>query len=161
MPRGRKRKEVVAENIIEAPVMENNENSKLVEQLYSQFESLMKKKKVSKRDLAERISMSYQGFLNSYNNKNIKIDTWLEISNYLNTPFVVKFETGKKPAESVSEEIQQVSATQAPEIKVEPIHVIDDLTNLKLQNANEKVSILEKQVEAYERIINLLSDKLK
>ena len=103
MPRGRKRKEVVAENIIEAPVMENNENSKLVEQLYSQFESLMKKKKVSKRDLAERISMSYQGFLNSYNNKNIKIDTWLEISNYLNTPFVVKFETGKKPAESVSE----------------------------------------------------------
>lgn len=132
-------------------------NNKDVEQLYAQFMSLMKKKKVSRRDIASKISMSYQGFLNSFNNRNLKIETWLEISAILEVPFVARFETGRAP---LAEESVSQTTVQAP--------ASDDFTALRLNNTEEKVSILERQIASLEAqlkdkqtIIELLGEKIK
>ncbi len=131
---------------------------KEVEALYSQFNTLAKRKKVSKRDIASKISMSYQGFLNSYNNRNLKIDTWMEISKVLDIPFVARFETAKQAAqaEQVEAPVQAKSSEST------------DFTAMKLTNAEDKISILERQIASLESqlkdkqtIIDLLGEKVK
>lgn len=128
------------------PVAEKKANptNKSVEQLYSQLVSLMKKNKVSKREVAEKLEMSYQGFLNSFNHRNLKLEAWHAISELVNKPFVARFESAKTAAAiEAGEEVNAPSvAAVAP--------ASNDFTAMKLQNAEEKITILEKQISMLE-----------
>ncbi|MBI1221412.1 MAG: hypothetical protein GC180_02315 [Bacteroidetes bacterium] len=131
--------------VAKAPVQKKSiPTNKSVEQLYSQLVTLMKKNKVSKRESAEKLGMSYQGFLNSFNHRNLKLDAWYDLSELVNKPFVARFESAKTAAAiEAGEQEVQTSASAA--------HVqSDDFTALRLKNAEEKISILEKQIAALE-----------
>ncbi|TNE82415.1 MAG: hypothetical protein EP332_00635 [Bacteroidetes bacterium] len=159
----RKTEKTVATAAKSAPVAKEKVSKakgeiKELEALYAQFNTLAKRKKVSKRDIASKISMSYQGFLNSYNNRNLKIDTWMEISKVLDIPFVAKFETAKQAA--------QAEVMEAP-VAAKPAESTD-FTAMKLDNAEDKISILERQIASLESqlkdkqtIIDLLGEKVK
>ena len=155
MPRGRKKKVQVAADHAPQP----DYKSSRLDSLYTQLATLLKKNKISKRDLASQLGMSYQGFLNSYNKKNLKLDTWMKVSDYLSIPFVARFETGRK-AENEMDLTPSASATVSAGA--------DDFTGLKLENAQDKIAILERQIASLESqlhdkqtIISLLGEKIR
>ncbi len=114
-------------------------SNKNVEVLYANLTTLLKKNKISKRDVASKLGMSYQGFLNSFNNRNLKLEAWFEISELVNIPFVARFESARQAARAeaaASPVVQEMGG--------------DDFTSMKLKNAEEKVAILEKQVNSLE-----------
>jgi chaperonin cofactor prefoldin len=123
------------------------EVNKSVESLYNQLNTLMKKNKVSKRDLAEKLDMSYQGFLNSYNNRNIRLEGWYDMAELLNKPFLARFESAKNIA--ALEAGASSSETEAPSA-ASSSPVSNDFTLMRLRNAEEKVAILEKQIAMLE-----------
>jgi transcriptional regulator with XRE-family HTH domain len=138
-------------------------DNKSVEGLYAQLTQLIKKKKLSKRDIAARLGMSYQGFLNSFNKRNLRLEAWHDISEFISVPFVAKFETGRQ----VSQEAQESSAPVSEVVSARP-NEMEEVLKLRISNADEKVSILEKQIAALENqlndkqtIIGLLSEKIK
>src|SRR5690606_24277937 len=114
---------------------------KAVEQVYGQLSGLLKKNKVSKRDIASHLGMSYQGFLNSFNKRNLKLDAWFETSDYLNMPFVSRFESAKQAAQA--EKIEGLASASAS-------GATEDFNKLHLDNANQKIAILEKQIASLE-----------
>lgn len=125
-----------------AAVKTEKPTNKSVESLYGQMATLLKKNKVAKRDVAEKLGMSYQGFLYSYNNRNIRLEGWYEIGEMVNKPFVARFESPK--ANAALEENTTV-ASAAPQASAS-----DDFTALRLKNAEEKIAILEKQIASLE-----------
>jgi len=131
----------------------NAEAKKKLNPLYTQFTALLKRKKVSKLDLASKISMSYQGFLNSYNNKNIRLETWHEIADELGMVFTAKLESTKKAEEAAALEASAIEATTS---QAAAPAASDNFTGLKLNNAEDKVQILERQIASLE---SQLSDK--
>lgn len=150
MPRGRKKKEVT-EAVAEAPVVRSEKSGKSIEQVYAQLATLLKKNKVSKRDLAQRLEMSYQGFLNSYNKRNLRMETWHEIADYLNIPFVSRFDLNGKL--SAAPAVESAAPAAAPV----PVAAVDNsFTAMRLENAEQKITILERQITSLE---NQLNDK--
>src|SRR3546814_726847 len=83
------------------PVAEKQtkEVNKTIESLYSQLVTLLKKNKISKNEVAKRLGMSYQGFLNSFNKRNLRLEAWFEISEMVNKPFVARFDSAKNIAD--------------------------------------------------------------
>lgn len=134
----RKKGAVAAKVVAEKQAKPTN---KSVESLYTQMTALLKKNKVAKRDVAERLGMSYQGFLNSFNNRNIRLEGWYEIGEMVNKPFVARFESARALA---------AMEDQAPESAPVQAAASNDFTALRLQNADEKIAILEKQIASLE-----------
>lgn len=136
----RKKGAVAAKVVAEKEVKPTN---KAVESLYTQMTALLKKNKVAKRDVAERLGMSYQGFLNSFNNRNIRLEGWYEIGEMVNKPFVARFESARALA-TMEEEATAPAPVQAAAV------ASNDFTSLRLQNAEDKITILEKQIASLE-----------
>lgn len=127
-----------AKPVTKVPAKEGN---KAVEALYGQLVTLSKKNKVSKRDMASRLKMSYQGFLNSFNKRNLKLESWFEISEMLNMPFVARFESARQAEKAVQAEVQGNGSSSGG---------YDEYTKMRLQNAEDKIAILEKQITSLE-----------
>ncbi len=131
------------------PVAEKQtkEVNKTIESLYSQLVTLLKKNKISKNEVAKRLGMSYQGFLNSFNKRNLRLEAWFEISEMVNKPFVARFDSAKNIAEMEA----GASADSAPMSKASAASdAADDFKILRLRNAEEKIAILEKQIRSLE-----------
>lgn len=142
--------------------------NKSVEALYNQLENLMRKNKVTKGQLAEKLEMSYQGFLNSFNNRNIRLEGWYTISEMFNKPFVARFESPKN-AEAIlaaaNSDLSEAPSAATSNVAA-PVFESNDFTGLRLRNSEDKVSILERQIASLESqladkqfIINLLQNK--
>ncbi|MHB1277171.1 MAG: hypothetical protein ACYC1Q_02095 [Bacteroidia bacterium] len=131
------------------PVAEKQtkEVNKTIELLYSQMVTLLKKNKISKNEVAKRLGMSYQGFLNSFNKRNLRLEAWFEISEMVNKPFVARFDSAKNIAEMEA----GASGVSAPISKASAASdAADDFKILRLRNAEEKIAILEKQIGSLE-----------
>lgn len=131
------------------PVAEKQtkEVNKTIELLYSQLVTLLKKNKISKNDVAKRLDMSYQGFLNSFNKRNLRLEAWFEISEMVNKPFVARFDSARNIAEMEVE----ASGVSVPTSKASAASdAADDFNVLRLRNAEEKITILERQIKALE-----------
>lgn len=131
------------------PVAEKQtkEVNKTIETLYSQLVTLLKKNKISKNEVAKRLGMSYQGFLNSFNKRNLRLEAWFEISEMVNKPFFARFDSAK----NIAEMEEGASAASAPVSRSSAASdAADDFKILRLRNAEEKIAILEKQIGSLE-----------
>lgn len=113
-------------------------NYEEIEELYKQLIKVLKKTKLSKGQLAKGINMSYQGFLNSLNNRKLSLEKWVEISKFINLPITLQLETGRK-------------AMQA-----EPEGVIVEEKEKNEGADKDKIALLQKQIEILE---SRLADK--
>jgi|GEM_PF-2114576 len=138
----RKKGAVAAKVVAEKQIKPTN---KAVESLYTHMTALLKKNKVSKRDVASKLSMSYQGFLNSFNNRNIRLEGWYEIGEMVNKPFVARFESLRAALA-----LEDGSTPEAIAVVDKAAPASNDFTSLRLQNAEDKVAILEKQIASLE-----------
>ncbi|HCS21131.1 MAG TPA: hypothetical protein DIW47_11335 [Bacteroidetes bacterium] len=126
---------------------QTKEVNKTIESLYSQLVTLLKKNKISKNEVAKRLGMSYQGFLNSFNKRNLRLEAWFEISEMVNKPFVARFDSAK----NIAEMEEGASAVSAPLSRASAASdAADDFKILRLRNAEEKIAILEKQIGSLE-----------
>lgn len=142
--------------------------NKSVEALYNQLDNLMRKQKITKGDLAKKLDMSYQGLLNSYSNRNIRLEGWYAISELFNKTFVARFESPKN-AEAIlaaaNSDVSEAPSAATSHVAT-PVAESNDFASLRLRNSEDKVAILERQIASLESqladkqfIINLLQNK--
>lgn len=144
MPRGRKKKTAVPT----AP--DTKVHSDAIDSLYTQFDSILKKTKTSKKELAKQLSMSYQGFILSYSKKRLTLDKWAAISKFLNLPLTVQFEL-KSSQKAVPETISTVAQDEPS--KVKEYFSKDD----KLAALERHIALLDSRLNDKDVIISLLS----
>lgn len=129
-----------------------------IDALYAQLESIFRRTKLTKRALAEKLGMSYQGFLISYKNQNLGLDKWVAAAKFLNLPFSLEFGVTKKQEPKIAPPVEPVAKTP-PASEASDLQFKMEIMYEQMQLLRRHTEILESQIKDKEAIIRLLTNR--